>query len=106
MTFLGLNQPPIFYSELVGCVEWVLTANHLQVTQIRLLSLSGSSTGSAQPLELSPNQLTISLCSHGCTGDTVTHSILSPHPHIVLSGGNEAMQSHGGDIVSDHLHLK
>ena len=52
------------------------------------------------------NELTISVCSHGCTSDTVTFCILSPHPHTVLSGGSEAIQSCGEDISCNHLCLK
>ena len=68
--------------------------------------ISGGVMGGVHALVISHNQLTISPCSHGYAGDTATHSILPPHPHIVHSGGNEAIQSRGKDISCNHLCLK
>ena len=53
-------------------------------------------------------QLTVrfSLCPLGCTGDTVTHCILPPHPHFILSGGSEAIQSCRRDILFNKQCLK
>ena len=59
-----------------------------------------------RPLVLSLNQLTISLCSNGCTRVTATYCILPPHPHIILNGGSEAIQSCGEHISCNHLCLK
>ena len=53
-------------------------------------------------------QLTInfSLCCHGYTGATTTHSILHPDPHFILGWGSEVIQSCRQDIAWKHLCLK